>query len=109
LTVGLVASGIAYGAGLLVRRRGPREIAGREVLLFKTAAGVLIALSQWGRFIALSLAPVGVVLSLTQVSVPVVMVLSPVLAGRHLEHVTARVWVGATVIVGGSLVLVWTR
>lgn len=56
---------------------------------------------------ALDLAPVGVVLAVTMVSVPVTILLSPIAVGRHIEHVTPRLWAGACVIVGGSLLLVW--
>jgi len=78
-------------------------------MVFKVIAGSLVGLSQWGRWIALGLAPVGVVLAITQVSTPVAILVSPVLVGRHLERVTGRVWAGAAVIVGGSLLLIVSR
>jgi hypothetical protein len=38
--------------------------------------------------------------------VPIVLFLAPVLSGRHLEQVTARVWAGAALVVCGSLALI---
>lgn len=108
LTVGLVPCVVAYGVGMLFRRNERAEPASPDALVFKVVAGVLVGLSQWARWVALELAPVGVVLALTQVSVPMVIFLSPMVAGRHLERVTARVWGGAAVIVSGSLLLIWS-
>lgn len=104
VTVGMVISVAAYGVVLLLRRR-PAAVP-RDAFVAKIVAGVLVGLSVWARWIAVALAPVGVVLALTLLSVPVVMTLSPLVAGRHLEHVTPRVWLGAACTVGGSLALV---
>jgi hypothetical protein len=38
--------------------------------------------------------------------VPVVLIGAPLVSGRHVEHVTARVWLGAALVVGGSLLLI---
>jgi uncharacterized membrane protein len=65
----------------------------------------LVGLSTWARWIALDLAPVAVVLAITMVSTPVVIVLSPYVAGKHLEQVTATLWAGAGLIIGGALLL----
>ena len=46
------------------------------------------------------------VLALALVSVPIVLFLSPLLVGRHLERVTRKVWVGATLVVGGAIALI---
>jgi uncharacterized membrane protein len=106
VTVGSVASAIGYGVLLLWQRqnRVSEKISG-ETWFFKVLAGVLVGLSTWARWIALDLAPVAVVLALTMVSTPVVIVLSPYIAGRHLEQVTATLWVGAGLIIGGALLL----
>ncbi len=111
LTFGLIASVIAYAIATLWQREriDPRAELGSRALLFKVIAGALVGLSQWARWIALGLAPIGVVLALQQISVPVTIILAPLIAGRHLERVTARVWIGALVTVGGSLVLILTR
>lgn len=110
VTVGMVASVAAYGVVLLARgSRASRAPVPRDAVFFKLVAGVLVGLSVWARWIALALAPVGVVLALTLMSVPVVLVLSPRVVGRHLERVTSRIWLGAGLTVGGCLVLVLPR
>lgn len=109
VTVGLLACVVAYGVTLLVRWSPARARVSRDALMAKLVAGVLVGLSTWTRWIALALAPVGVVLAISQISVPVVLVLSPLVVGRHLERITARVWMGAACTVGGCLVLVLVR
>jgi hypothetical protein len=47
-----------------------------------------------------------VVLSLGLLSVPTVIVLAPILAGRHLERVTASLVAGSTLVVAGALILI---
>ena len=68
------------------------------VLQTKIAVGAL-------RWIALNTAPVAVVLALGRLNVPVVILLSPLLVGRLQERVTTRVWLGAALIITGSLIL----
>lgn len=107
VTVSMVASALAYGAVVILRwsRLGvaatPRGSFG-----FKVAAGLLVGLATWMRWIALDHATVAVVLAVSSVSVPTVLLLAPLIVGRHLEHVTARVWLGAGFVLTGSLVLI---
>jgi len=107
LTIGLVAAVAAYSLTLPFRRD---RLRGEPIVLdavsFKLLAGVFVALSTWGRWVALDLTGVGIVLALGLMSVPVVLLLSPVVMGRHVEHVNAWIWAGAALVVGGSLVLV---
>jgi uncharacterized membrane protein len=49
---------------------------------------------------------IAVVLALGLLSVPIVLLLSPLLMGRHLERVTLQIWAGAALVVVGGLVLV---
>jgi hypothetical protein len=49
---------------------------------------------------------IAVVLALGLLSVPVVLLFSPVLMGRQVERVTAQVWAGALLVVGGGLLLI---
>lgn len=110
VTVGMIATLLAYGLALLLR--GARSNATpipRAALLFQLVAGVLVGLSTWARWIALDLAPVGVVLALGRLSVPVVIFLAPLIVGQQLEQVTRRLWLGAALIVGGSLLLIFYR
>jgi drug/metabolite transporter (DMT)-like permease len=107
VTIGIVASVLGYAIVLGVR--GWRSSIGSittDALAFKLIAAVLVGLATWARWIALDLAPVAVVLALSLVSVPVVNILSPLVVGRDLEQVTAQVWLGSGLIVGGSLILI---
>jgi drug/metabolite transporter (DMT)-like permease len=104
VTVGMGTSAAAYG--LALAGRGSPVLASREALLFKGAAGVLVGLSTWARWVALDRAPVAVVLALTSLSVPTALVLAPLIAGQEMERVTARVWVGGGLVIMGSLLLV---
>lgn len=109
VTAGLFACVAGYGLLVLLRYRGRFPAVERTTALFGLAAGALVGLATWGRWVALALSPIAVVLSLSQVSVPVVMLLSRVVAGGDLERVTARLWAGAAVIVLGTTVLLWVQ
>jgi len=73
---------------------------------WKIVAAVLVGVATWTRWYALALNPVTVVLSLGLLSVPTVIALAPLLAGRHLENVTRAVVLGSALVVAGALVLV---
>ena len=108
VTIGLVFSAVAYALVLAAtpgERRSARDLP-REGVALKLVSGVLVALAIWGRWEALDLADVGVVLALNLLAVPTVLLLAPVIAGRHLEHVDARIWLGAGLVVTGSLILI---
>jgi len=106
VTVGAAASALGYGVVLLWQRmRGVKLEATNEAWLFKILAGILVGLSTWMRWIALDLAPVAIVLAITMVSMPLVIFLSPIVSGKHLERVTATVWAGAALVLGGALLL----
>ncbi len=107
VALSMVVCSAAYGLVVALRRAplGIRRIP-RGSLAFKAVAGLLVGLSTWARWIALGRAPVAVVLAVNSVSVPTVMLLAPVLMGRHLERVTLRLWAGAALVVGGSLILI---
>jgi uncharacterized membrane protein len=106
VTVGMTITAIVYGVILLFRRKqiqqGPIP---RDACLFQVAAGTIIGLATWARWIALDLAPVAVVMTLGRTNVPVVIFLAPLLVGRKAERVTARVWLGAALIVAGAVIL----
>ena len=106
LVVGLVVAIILY-VPLYVAVRGgqwPRLGSGGGLVL-KSFVGLLVGLATWTRWEAIGRAPVGVVLALSLLSVPVVLLLAPVLAGRN-ERVTAGLWAGASLVVGGAMILV---
>lgn len=106
VTIGITATVPAYGVILLWQRQQRSLATTMDALLFKVIAGVLVGLSTWMRWVALDLAPVAVALALTLVSVPVVIVLSPLVSGKHQERVTAALWLGAGLIVAGALLLI---
>ncbi len=107
VTLGLVAAVPAYGAGVIARhaRQGLGLVARRSMAI-KVVAATLLALATWSRLLALDDAEVGVVLALNLVSVPVVLLLAPLIVGRHLEQVTLRVWLGAALVATGTLSLI---
>ena len=94
---------------VLIFRRG--KIQGGNVtldaLLSQLAAGIFVGVSTWMRWIAIDLAPIGVVMALGRMNVLVVLLLSPILVGRSEERVTLQVWLGAGLIVLGSLFLIF--
>jgi drug/metabolite transporter (DMT)-like permease len=107
VTISMLAAVGAYGLAMLVRRRhAGTSSASRSAMTWKLAAGVLVGLSTWARWYALSLASVAVVLGLALLSVPTVMVLAPLLVGRDHERVTRPVVAGAGLVVAGALVLI---
>lgn len=106
VTIGMIVTTLAYGLLLAFQRRKIQwaELS-RDTMLFQLLAAVFVALATWARWIALNMTHVAVVLTLGRLNVPIVIVLSPLLVGRHLEQVTLRVWVGAGLIIIGSLIL----
>jgi bacterial/archaeal transporter family protein len=109
VTLGMVVAVAAYGLALALRPRSQGGAIRRDALSFKLVAGVFVALSTWARWLSLDYSAVGVVLALGLLSVPVVLLLSPVLMGRHVEEVGAAIWLGAALVVAGSLMLVLAR
>ena len=106
VTIGMGISALAYGITLLFRReqihQGPIT---RDALWFQLGAAFFVGVSTWARWIALDMTSVSVVLALGRLNVPVVILLSPMLVGNAVENVTLRVWLGAALIVAGSLIL----
>src|SRR5919201_1993174 len=106
VAIGLAASLAGYLLVLAVGDHGWDRRSLGDAFGLKLLAGVLVALSTWGRWVALERISVGAVLALGLMSVPVVLLLSPVLMGREVERVNVWVWLGAALVVGGSLLLV---
>lgn len=108
VTIGVVVNMIVYGLFLLVHHRVTRagaQAIPRNTLRFQSLAGLLLAFAMWAHYTALDGAPVGIVVALGRLSVPVVLVLAPILVGQQWERVTPRVWAGALLIIGGSALL----
>jgi drug/metabolite transporter (DMT)-like permease len=107
VTISMIAATIPQGVVVTLRhRRGLGRPLVWDALAMKLAAGVLVGLSTWTRWEALALTPVAVVLALGLLSVPTVILVAPPLAGRLEEPITARIVLGAVLVVAGSLVLV---
>jgi drug/metabolite transporter (DMT)-like permease len=108
VTLGMFAAVIAYGA-VLAGSRHRLDLTGgsREALALKLTAGVVVALATWGRWIAIDGADVAVVLALNMLATPVVLLVAPLLSGRHVEVVTKRIWLGAGLVMFGSLLLIF--
>ena len=108
LTVGLVVSVLAFAPALVLARGAERAWTAVKgsVGSLKLLAGVLVAIATWSRWAALEDATVGAVLALNLLSVPTVLLLAPIVAGRQLERVTAGLWAGAALVISGALVLV---
>ena len=108
VTVGVTASALGYGVVLLWQRgRWMGQPITNEAWTLKLIAGVLVGLSTWMRWVALDLAPVAVVLALSMISTPIVILLSPLISGKHIERVTAILWAGTGLILGGALLLIF--
>lgn len=107
VTIGLAAAVALYAVALpfLPAGEGGSPAGTRDALAFKLLAGLVVGIATWGRYAALDTSAVAFVLALSLLSVPTVLVLSPRLMGRHVEQVTAVIWVGAALVIGGSLVL----
>jgi drug/metabolite transporter (DMT)-like permease len=106
VTLGMAIAVAVYAVALPLRPESGGDAVQWDALSFKLFAGIFVALSTWLRWLSLDYSPVGVVLALGLLSVPVVLVLSPLLMGRHVEQVGKEIWIGATLVVGGSLLLV---
>jgi drug/metabolite transporter (DMT)-like permease len=107
VTIGVTASAMSYAVILLWQRERWLGVPiPNEAWTLKLIAGLLVGLSTWMRWVALDLAPIAVVLALTMISSPLVILLAPLISGRHLERVTAMLWAGTGLILAGALVLV---
>jgi uncharacterized membrane protein len=107
VTLGLLAATVALGGVLLARGSlGAIRSIARNTLALKLSAAVVVAFATWFRLLALGETDVAVVLATNLVSVPVTLVLAPLLVGRHLEQASARVWLGGLLVVSGILTLI---
>lgn len=108
VTIGMLAAVLAYGSWLLwVSRRGEFTSASWTAWFFQALAGILIGVGTWTRYIATDLTEIGAVLALGRVNTPLVLLLSPLLFGHKQEPVTVKVWLGAGLIIMGSVLLIF--
>jgi drug/metabolite transporter (DMT)-like permease len=108
VVVGMLTASLCFGVLLALSSEPVRgSLGGREALGLKLIAGVIVAFATWWRWISLDDAAVAVVLALQLLSVPSVLVLAPIVSGRHIEVVTRRIWAGAALVLAGALFLIW--
>lgn len=106
VTIGMVASTLAYGILMLLRRNhiSKTPITG-GLWLNQIMAGVLTGLGTLFRWIALDLAPVAVVVTLGRFNMIVVIVISSFMTGKYAEKMTWKVWLGAALVIAGAVIL----
>lgn len=109
VTVGMVTCVVAYAVLIVIRRNQVLEgVKLRGDIFVVLFAGLILGLATWARWTALKLTIVATVLSLSLLSIPVVMVLSPLLYGKQFEQITIPLIIGAMLIMGGSLILIYS-
>lgn len=109
VTVGMVTCVVAYAVLIFIRRNQVLEAAKMRGDIYTVLiAGLILGLATWARWIGLDLTKVATVLALSLLSIPVVMVLSPILYGRQSERITIPLLIGSVLIMGGSLLLIFT-
>jgi drug/metabolite transporter (DMT)-like permease len=107
VTLGLLAATAVLGGALVTRGSlGAIRSIATGTLALKLFAAVLVAFATWFRLLALGETDVAVVLATNLVSVPVTLMLAPLMVGRHLEQADARVWGGGLLVVVGVLTLI---
>ena len=108
VTIGMGSSAIAFGLITVLApgdRAAVRDMP-RTGLALKMLAGAIVAVATWWRFEALGLSPVGIVLALMLLTVPTVLLLAPLFGDRSSEQATMHVWLGAALVIAGSLILI---
>jgi uncharacterized membrane protein len=106
LTIGIGASALVYAVMLAVSTTAV-TVGKLDLAPYKLAAGVLVAVANLARFVALDETAVATVLALNMLAVPVVLLVAPFVAGHHVvERVTLTVWVGSGLVMAGALALI---
>jgi drug/metabolite transporter (DMT)-like permease len=107
VTIGLLAASATLGGVLAARGSlGAMRLIARNALGLKLLAAALVAIATWFRLLALDETAVAVVLAANQVTVPITLVLAPIMVGRHLEQAGPRVWLGGALVAAGVLALI---
>ena len=114
VTIGMVFCTSVYGLILIVRFRNQIEKAknisySRQGIFLLFFGGIFLGFGTLSRWIAIDLAPIAIVIGLSGLTVPVVLMLSPLLMGRSLENVTIRLWLGAGLVIIGSSLITFSR
>ena len=114
VTIGMVFCTFAYGLILLARFRNQNDEEknlsySRQGIFLLLFGGIFLGFGTLSRWIAIDLAPIAIVIGLSGLTVPVVLMLSPILMGRNLENVTVRIWIGAGLVIIGASLITFSR
>ena len=114
VTIGMVFCTFAYGLILLARFRNQNDEEknlsySRQGIFLLFFGGIFLGFGTLSRWIAIDLAPIAIVIGLSGLTVPVVLMLSPILMGRSLENVTVRLWIGAGLVIIGASLITFSR
>ena len=114
VTIGMVFCTFAYGLILLARFRNQNDEEknlsySRQGIFLLFFWGIFLGFGTLSRWIAIDLAPIAIVIGLSGLTVPVVLMLSPILMGRNLENVTVRIWIGAGLVIIGASLITFSR
>lgn len=107
VTVGLVAAAAPFAVMVAVGRTPAHWSDVRANMELKLLAGMVFALATWWRWLGLETTPIGVVLALQLMSVPSVLIVAPLIAGRSEEVVSGRLAVGTFIVLLGALALIF--
>ena len=103
VTVGMTFCTVTSGFILLNRYHfsieTPKNLYSRKGVVLLFIAGTFEGIGTLSRWVAIALAPIAIVISSGGLTIPVVLILSPILMGRKVENVTLRVWLGAGFII----------
>lgn len=110
VTIGVTVATLLYTIFVWVQlaKNGKHISLTGSSLQLQIFAGILVAVATWWRWAALDLSPIAVVISLSRLSIPTVLILSPLIIGQTFEQVNRRVWIGASVIIVGALILTFS-
>jgi DME family drug/metabolite transporter len=107
VSIGMITNVVAYSLLLLIRRKRLNfALLPREQWCFQLSAGVIVGLAMWASWEAYASVSIAVVTALGRLNVPIIILLSPLMIGQKYERVSPRVWIGGTLIVAGSLLLI---
>ena len=114
VTIGMVFCTFAYGLILFASFRNQNDEEknlsySRQGIFLLFFGGIFLGFGTLSRWIAIDLAPIAIVIGLSGLTVPVVLMLSPILMGRSLENVTMRLWLGAGLVIIGASLITFSR